>query len=163
MSVTQLLEEIERINGDDLDAAAEFGPLKLGPRGVVLEELVCADRRTRVVPSPQVREFYAYAAWWEHCSVQLEWCNQATIEELYAHSPVQDMLAADCAPGFLTTSGLSPSSIVLFAIDDRDAPFERAYFNVDGGGEPQVVYAGSEVSVFDDLAGYLQSWLDSLS
>lgn len=52
---------------------------------------------------------------------------------------------------------------MLFALDDPDAPFERAYFAFHGRAEPQVVYAGSEISVFDDLAGYLESWLQTLS
>lgn len=52
---------------------------------------------------------------------------------------------------------------MLFAVDNRATPFERAYFITCAAAEPRIVYAGSEVSVFDDLAGYLESWHQSLS
>ncbi|SOD62879.1 hypothetical protein SAMN06297387_10842 [Streptomyces zhaozhouensis] len=162
MCVTRLLEQIERLNRDDSEAAAEFGPLMLGPRGVEIDELVCVDGRTTVTSSPQIREFYAYATWWRHCSVRLEWRDPHTTREWNGHGPVREMIVSDTAPGFLTPAGLTPSSTVLFALDDQDAPFERAYFTFDGRAEPQVVYAGSEVSVFDDLTGYLESWRQTL-
>ncbi len=163
MRIAELLAELEQINRDDIEAAAEFGPLEMGQRGIEVRELLCVDRRTRFAPSPQIREFYAYAAWWRHCSVQLEWREPCATEAWISRDPVRDMIAADTTPGALTAGGLSPSSIALFALDDPGAPFERAYFVFGDREEPQVLYAGSEVSVFDDLAGYLESWVESLS
>lgn len=162
MRVTQLLEEIERLNRNDSEAAAEFGPLKLGPRGIEIHELVCVDGHTTVTSSPQIREFYAYATWWRHCSVQLEWCDPHTAREWNDHGPVREMIVSDTTPRALTPAGLTPSSTVLFALDDLDAPFDRAYFAFDGRAEPQVIYAGSEISIFDDLIGYLESWQKTL-
>ncbi|SEE12287.1 hypothetical protein [Ruania alba] len=162
MRLVTLLEQIELINRDDLDAAMEFGPLELGPRGITVHELLCVDGRSRVATSPQVAEFYAYALWWKHCSVELEWCDPQHSAELVAQPPVRQMITADIAHQDLQIPGLAPSTAVLFALDNRESPFERAYFVFDIS-EPRVVHAGSEISVFDDLTGYLESWRRSLA
>ncbi|MCT2585858.1 hypothetical protein [Actinophytocola gossypii] len=73
------------------------------------------------------------------------------------------MVDGDFRRGNISVSGMSPSNSVLFALDNRDAPFDRAYLVFDGAPEPRVVYAGSEVSEFEDLHAYLTSWLRTLA
>jgi hypothetical protein len=70
-SVVDQLRELERFDRADDAAAAEVGPLRLGPAGTVVPELVGVDGVTRLATSPQVREFHGCARWWEHCSIAL--------------------------------------------------------------------------------------------
>lgn len=162
MDVLDILGRIEQINRADTAAAAEFGPLELGPRGVEIGEVLAVDGRTRHPASPQLRAFYGYALWWRHCSVELHWLDPLVIEETMSLTPIRTMIDADLG-GTLDVAGMSASTTALLAIDDAQAPFDRAYLVFGPGEEPRVVHAGSEVSVHDCLADYLSGWLVSLS
>lgn len=163
MSVADVLEQIEQINRGDVAAAAEFGPLEMGPRGVAVTDLLCVDGATRLAASAQVREFYGYALWWRLCSVELEWCDPLDIGTVMAEPSVRDMLEGDFGRNNIAVSGMTVSNSVLFSLDIRDAPVDRAYFVFGNTPEPRVVYAGSEVSVFEDLHAYLESWQQTLA
>lgn len=162
MDLVDVLGRIEQINRADVDAAEEFGRLELGPRGVVVTDLLCVDGVTTRPASSQVRQFYAYALWWRLCSVELEWCDPRAIAATMSEAPVRDVLDGDFGRGNLSVPGMSRSNSVLFALDNRASPFDRAYLVFDASPEPRVVYAGSEVSEFEDLHAYLLSWYRTL-
>ncbi|MCT2585859.1 hypothetical protein [Actinophytocola gossypii] len=61
MGVVDVLGRIEKINATDADSAVEFGQLEMGPRGVVVTDLLCVDGVVTQPASRQVREFYGYA------------------------------------------------------------------------------------------------------
>lgn len=163
MSIVDLLGRIEKIDSADLDAAVEFGPPEMGPRGVVVTDLLCVDGAGTLKASPQVRAFYGYALWWRLCSVELEWCDPHDIAAIMSEPPIRDMLDGDFRRRNVSVAGMSPSNSVLFALDNRRAPFDRAYLVFGGAPEPRIVYAGSEVSEFADFHAYLTSWYQTLS
>lgn len=163
MTIVDILTQIEKINRDDVEAAAEFGPLEMGPRGAAVSDLLCVDGKTHVAASPQIREFYEYSLWWRLCSVELEWCNPFKLEELMIKPAIRDMVEGDFDRKNISVDGMIVSNSVLFSLDNRDSPFDRAYFVFGSAPEPRIVYAGSEVTVFENIQEYLESWLRTLS
>ena len=160
--IADILTELENINKNDLDAIREFGALEMGPKGRSVETLLCADGVTTVKTSPQLREFYSYALWWKLSSVELEWINPEELADILRHPPIEEMVLQDTRGGRIQLEGMNERNSVLFSVDNLQAPFDRAYFVFLGKPEPAVVYAGSEVSVYDDLMEYLESWKASL-
>src|SRR5690606_35523565 len=128
MPLVDILKQIEEINRADTEAALEFGPLEMGPRDILITELLCVDGKTSVAASTQIQEFSRYALWWRLCSVELEWCDPLKIGEIIEKPAIREMIEGDLNRGNISVDGMKNNNSVLFSVDNYESPFDRAYF-----------------------------------
>lgn len=161
MSLKENLEAIKRANDADVESIEQFGPQILGRSGVKIESILAIDRETKILTSSKLVEFYRFSKSWKHVVVELEWIDPDQLPILYAKEKIEKMIRNDISNGILKSD---PSQYSLFAVDDLDQPFQRAYLQQkNGGSELSVIDAGSEIKEFSDVEEYVTFWKDVIT
>lgn len=156
MSIRPVLSEIE-----ELSRAGSVPPdrFQIGPRGVEIDSLLCADGVTRMRASPQIKEFYRYAISWVHGPFALIWFDPRDAAKILTSEEIAYTVRSDLVTDTLDPRA-RPDNSALFCYDVINAVYDRAYFVDSGAEEPFVLTAGSGVERFDSLKAYLEFWCD---
>lgn len=158
MTVTDLLREIERLDLPHCRHSGRVSPVeKPGP---VVDSLLCVDGATWFDAPPDIAEFCAYGTPWSLCTIQLEWPDISKMPALLATPRIAELIDADFDRGLLLVDEATKANSVLFAYDDLNAIFQRAYIVFTDPLNYFVLDAGSEIARYDTIGDYLAFWKD---
>lgn len=160
MALMDDLVELKRINDEDTESVNEYGAQKMGLSGEEIKRLLSVDGITCINTSPCVQEFYKFSCYWKHNSVELFWLDPKELGAIYKTNSIANMILGDYGPsGTFNEINVTRSNTALFAVDDLQSPFQRAYFWDNGIDiELKVIDAGSEVEVYDTVGEYVAYW-----
>lgn len=153
----ELLERIRAANDADQTSVSDFGPQVLGEPLAGAEYLTAFDGQSRHRLSPQLQAFFGFANGWRHTTIELTWLAVDAFPTVKDESKVARLASRDLS-GSDQIANAGTENVALFAVDDPEQPFQRAYFVFGDRVEPEVCDLGSEHVSYASLEEYLEFW-----